>query len=473
MKNYLISICLLGVIGCQVPKATLVESRPVIPLGFSGETSADTSSSADIERRALFMSTRLSALIDTVVRNNFDLLIAAQRIRSAQAMVNQASGLLRPSVNLAAIPSVRKFGLYTMDGAGNAATDIKPGIVVPEHLPDFFFGAQASWEVDVWGKLKNRKKAAAARFFSSLEGKNLIVSNLVAETSSAYYGLLAADHELRVLDQTIQIQEEAIELVKVQKQAAVVNELAVQQFEAQLLNMRSMRSLILQDIVREENRINLLAGRFYQPIPRDSIFFTEDALPKFLEGLPSALLRNRPDIRMSEWDLQAAKADLVSARALFYPSFNIGATLGTQGYSPSILFRFPESLAYTLLAGFTAPVINRSMIRGEFQKADANQVEALYNYHRVVTRGFNEVYEDLLNIRNLQDVYFYKQKENSALSRSIQVASDLFRTGRADYLEVLLTRQNALRANIELIETRKRQFLAAVALYKALGGGWK
>ncbi len=474
MKKYCIVLCILGgLFGCQIPKSTVVGTNPDLPSNFTGTGVADTTSSADMERRAMFSSPRLSALIDTVIRNNYDLLMAAQRIRSAQAMVTQTSGLLRPMVNLGAVPSIRKFGLYTMDGAGNASTDIKPGQVVPEHLPDFFFGAQASWEVDLWGKLKNRKKAAVARFFSSMEGQHLIVSNLVSETSAAYYELVAADHELRVLDQTIQLQEEAIELVKVQKQAAVVNELAVQQFEAQLLNMRSMRSLIMQDVVRIESRINLLAGRFYQPIPRDTTFFSDAALPKFKEGLPSALLRNRPDIRMSEWDLQAAKADLTAARAMFYPALNIGASLGTQGYSPSILFRFPESLAYSLVAGLTAPVINRSMIKGEFQRADANQVEALYNYQKVVTRGFNEVYEELSNIRNLQDVYQYKHKENSTLSGSIQVASELFRTGRADYLEVLLTRQNALRTNIELIETRKNQYLAAIGLYKALGGGWK
>lgn len=471
MRTYFYLLCLLGALSCNVPQSTQTDPDQPLPKQFN--TNTDTSGSAELLHREVFTSPQLAALIDTVVKNNYDMRIAAQRIRAAQAQVRQASGLLRPTVNAAVVPSVRKFGLYTMDGAGNASTDIKPGEVVPEHLADFFFGAQASWEVDLWGKLKNRKKAAAARFFASSEGRNLVLTNLVAETMSAYYELVAADHELRVLNQNIELQQQALELVRIQKEAAVVNELAVQQFEAQLLNMQSMRSMILQEITRTETRINSLAGKYYQPVQRDTAFFDASVLPFIREGLPSGLLRNRPDIRQAEWELVAARADLSAARALFYPSLNIGASVGMQGYQPSILFRFPESLAYSLLAGLTAPVLNRSMIKGEFEKADAMQLDALYHYQKVVVRSYNEVYEELSNIRNLSDVFRYKQKETTTLYGSIQVSAELFRTGRADYLEVLLTRQNALRTNMELIATRKQQFVAAINLYKALGGGWK
>lgn len=455
--------------GCSVPRIQETNEKTELPAGFRG--AQDTVSSAEVSRRVIYPSKHLADLIDTVIRNNYDQLMAVQRIRAAQAYVTQARSFMAPQVNIAAVPAIRKFGLYTMDGAGNAATDIKPGVVVPEHLPDFFFGVQASWEVDLFGKLKNRNKAAVARFFASREGLNLLHTNLVAETAGLYYELLAADQDLRVLDQTIQLQEEAIELVKVQKQAAVVNELAVQQFEAQLLSMRSMRLDIQQLIIALETRLNMLAGRLYQPIKRDTSFFAEGSLPLIKEGLPAALLRNRPDIKQAEWALAATKADLRSARAAFFPSLNLLASVGIQGYDPSILFRLPESIAYSLVAGLAAPLLNKRFIKGEFARAEAEQMEAMYRYKEVVTRSYNEVFEELSNINNLQQVYQLKQLETAKLYQSIQTAAELFRTGRADYLEVLITRQNALRTNMELITTRKNQYLAAINLYKALGGG--
>jgi NodT family efflux transporter outer membrane factor (OMF) lipoprotein len=407
------------------------------------------------------------------MKNNYDLLIATQRIQLARAMVLQSRAPLMPQVNGAITPSLRKFGLYTMDGAGNIVTDIEPNKRVPVDLPDFYYGFQASWEVDLWGKLRSRKKAASARFLATVEGRRLVETSLVAETAAAYYELQSDDQVLRLLDETIRIQEQALEMVRVQKQAGVVNELAVQQFEAQLLGMRSLRVEMRQKIIEHESRINFLAGRFPQPIARDSSFFLHAAIPIIQAGVPSTLLRNRPDLRQAEWELQAARADLASARAAFFPSLMITGGAGVQAYRHGLLFMLPESIAYSALAGLTAPLINRRMIRSEFEGADARQMEALYQYRKAVARGFFEVYQEMNNIRNLEQVYEIKSRETAILASSIQVSSDLFRTGRADYLEVLIARQNALRANIELINTRKNQYLATINLFRALGGGWR
>jgi NodT family efflux transporter outer membrane factor (OMF) lipoprotein len=340
-------------------------------------------------------------------------------------------------------------------------------------LPDYYFGVGTSWELDLWGKLKSRKKAAVARFFQSSETRNLVITNLVSETATAYYELAAADQELKVLDQTIRLQEQAIEMVKVQKEAAVVNELAVQQFEAQLLNMRSFRTEIQQTIIDLETRINMLAGRHYCPIRRDTLFFDENALPELSIGKPVALLSNRPDIREAEWEIEAAKGDLRAARAAFLPSFAINGTIGFQAYRPGLWVMYPGSLAYSLIGSLSAPILNRNQLKGEFEKADAMQLAAIYQYRKAVTTGMNEVFREYSNTINLGQLYQLKLKESAILSKSILTAAELFRTGRADYLEVLFARQNALRTNIDMILARRNQFLAAINLYKALGGGWR
>jgi NodT family efflux transporter outer membrane factor (OMF) lipoprotein len=458
-------------VACNVPKAPSSSTDMVMPNAYGD---ADSSRNiAEQNRQQFFASPQLQRLLDTVVSRNFDLAIAAQRVAAARAQNRQAAGALLPQVTAGAVPSLRRFGLYTMDGAGNISTDIEPGKVVPIDLPDFYLGTQMSWEIDIWGKLKNRKKASLAMLLATAEGRNLVLSDLIAETAITYYNLVADDQMLKVLDQTIIIQNEALDMVRVQKDAAVVNELAVQQFNAQLFSMKAMRMEVLQNIVDMEARIHMLAGQFAGPVSRDSVFFSSNALPIVAAGVPSALMRNRPDIRQAEAALIASDANVKAARAAFFPSLNITGALGVQAYKPGFLFTLPESLAYGLFAGITGPLINRSYLQGEFGQASAQQQEALLQYRKSVVNGFAEVYREVKRISNLDTMYQLKEKEYSFQNSSVDVSSDLFRTGRASYLEVLLARQNTLRSNMELINVRKNQLIASVSLYKALGGGWR
>lgn len=412
----------------------------------------------------------LAALIDTVLAGNPDLRIATERIRMAGAAAAQARGLLLPQVNAGLTPSLRKFGLYTMDGAGNIVTEMENGKLIPIDLPDFMLGLQASWEADLWGKLRNRKAAAQARFMASESARQLVRTALVGEAASAYYELVAADQELRMLDQTIALQEEALSLVRVQKEASVVNELAVQQFEAQLMDLQGLRIQVRQLIIDTEARINALAGRYNAAIPRDTAFFSPMALISLSPGIPARMLEQRPDIQQASWELRAARADLEAARKAFLPSLMITGSTALQAYRPGALMLFPESIAYSLIGGLTGPIINRNYIKGEFSKADAFRREAMIRYQSTVSQAFLEVQQEVRRLDNLQTIFDLKRRESSILLGAVDVSRELFRYGRADYLEVLLARQNALRVNMELIEARRMQFLTAVRLYRALGG---
>lgn len=471
IKTSCLLLTVAVVVSCSIPKNQTAVSNLQTPAAYVN--SKDTVNSADIAYHVFYASPYLKNLIDTVLQHNYDLQMASQRIAWSRAQIKQSQGALLPTVNASVMPSLRKFGLYTMDGAGNIVTDIEKGKLVPIDLPDFYVGFQASWEVDIWKKLSNRKQSAIARFYAGREARNLIITNLIAETATAYYELLATDQVIRLLDETITLQQQAYEMVKVQKEAAQVNELGVQQFNAQLIGLKSMKAEMQQQIIELEGRISMLSGKFYQPIRRDTGMLNSLALPVMKTGIPSQLLLNRPDIRQAEWELAASKADAKSARAAFLPTLNITGALGVQAYKPDLLFQSPESVAYSMIAGITAPLINRNFIKGEYAKASAAQKEALLNYEKNITRSFTEVYQEQKKIENLSELFQLKQEEARVFNSSINIASDLFRTGRATYLEVLLTRQNALKASMELIQVKKMQFLSAVHLYKALGGGWK
>lgn len=460
----------LSTLACSIPpRVTAPDLRTDMPAALAAPPPATDTFRAG---RRLFSNTPLlDNLLDTVIARNPDLSIALQRIRWSAAAARQARGLLRPQVNLVGSPSLRKFGLYTMDGAGNIVTEMEPGKLVPIDLPDLYAGFQSTWEADVWGKLSSRNAAATARRLATTEGRRLLRTQLVAEAASAYYELLSYDQELRLLDETIRLQEQALELARVQQQAAVVNRLAVLQFEAQLVGQQALRREVQQLVVDTEARLRILLGGWNRNIPRDTTFFTDLALPAIAPGTPAEILRHRPDVRQAEWEVEAAQADLKAARAALLPALNISGGLGLQAYRGGLLFRLPEAVAYSLVAGLAGPLVNRSQLRGEYEKADAQRTEAVIHYQRTVTRAFLEVEQEWRRVGNLAALYDLKRRERAIQAEAVDVALELFRYGRANYVEVLMTRQNALRTAIEVIDARRRQYQAAITLYRALGGG--
>ncbi|MES2003805.1 MAG: efflux transporter outer membrane subunit [Bacteroidota bacterium] len=474
LRITLITCTVTGLLaGCGVPAQLAQQERDAITLPASYQSSSDSAAAILPQWNQFFTDTNLTRLIKAGLTHNQDLQASLQRIRSAQAEILQQKGLLSPSVSAGITGSLRKFGLYTMDGAGNIVTDMQPGKLIPIHLPDYFAGIQASWELDIWQKLKNKKQAAMARYLAGIEGRNLLVTQLVSSIATAYYELLATDEMLKIIDETIQVREKALELVKVQKESAMSNELAVKQFEAQLYNLGALRWELLQQVAQTENSIHLLTGQLPVGITRVHVFF-ESPLHSYLKtGVPSALLQQRPDIRQAEWNLVATKAEVKAARAAFYPSVNINGSLGLQAFQPGLLLRTPESIAYGLVGGLTAPLINRSAIKSNFQKANAVQLEAYYQYQKQVLNGYIEVNTEIQRAQNLANVYNQRSKETETLLHSIDIAEILFKAGRASYLEVLVTQQNALQARLSMVDTRRKQFLTTVNLYRTLGGGWR
>ncbi len=472
-----IYIAALGIVAASflyscVPTQQVQEIKPVVlPASYTNTT--DSSNSALTSPQELFTDPYLRQLIDTAIANNYDLQMALQRIRIAQSDVILGNGALKPRVDASVVAALRRYGLYTMDGAGNASTFMLPGKIVPTNLPDYFPSFQSSWEIDLWGKLKNRKKAAVSRYLASTEGKNFILTNLVSDLALAYYELQSIDETIRIIDETIVLQQQAFEVVKAKKEAAVLNELAVKQFEAQLINLQAFRTSLLQQVIETESRINLLAGRLPQKIAHSKTFAANAFTGTIKPGIPAALLEHRPDIRQAALLVRATKADVAAAKAAFYPSLNITAGIGYQAFRPDLLFQTPQSIAYSLVGGIAAPLINRAGIKAAFNTATAAQQESLYQYSKTIVHAYTEVYTGLLRADNLKKVYQLKTEETNALTQSISVAQELFRTGRATYLEVLYAQQNTLKAKLELVETRKQQLFTSIQLYKSLGGGWR
>lgn len=472
MKSYKyivpLGIC-LAVASCTPALAPLAETKAV-PESF--DKSTDTTNTAAISWHGYFKDQNLVNLIDTALQNNQELQITLQEIEIAKNDIRVRKGALLPKVGIGAGIGIEKVGRYTSQGAGDASTEITPGKEMPDPLGDFKVAAYANWEVDIWKKLRNSKKAAVSRYLSTVEGKNFVVTNLIAEVADSYYELLALDSQLEIVKQNIALQSNALEIVKIQKEAARATELAVQKFQAEVMASKSMEFEILQNIKETENKINFLLGQYPQEIKRDKTNFVSLMPAVVHSGIPSQLLANRPDIKQAELELEAAKLDVKVARAEFYPSLDISAALGLQAFKPSYFFKFPESVLYLLAGDIAAPLINRNALKAEFASANTRQIQALYNYERTILNAYLEVSTQLSKIGNLEKSYNLKSQQVNALNRSIDVAGDLFKSARVDYFEVLMTQRDALESKLELIETKKEQLNAAVHVYRDLGGGW-
>lgn len=433
----------------------------------------DSINTAKTKWKDFFKDPQLTTLIDSALTKNQELNIILQEIKIANNEIRARKGAYLPFMNAGAGAGVDKVGRYTSQGASDATNEIMPGKAFPDPLQNYLFGVNVSWEVDIWKKLRNAKKSALYKYLSTIEGKNFMTTHLISEIANSYYELVALDNQLDILKKNIELYQNSLEIVKLEKQSARVTELAVRRFEAEVLKNQSRLYYIMQQITVTENRINFLAGRFPQPVSRNSKGFTDLAIDTIHAGIPSQLLQNRTDIKQAELALMAAKLDVKAARAAFYPSFIITAGAGYRAFNPKYLIQSPQSLLYSLAGDLVAPLINRNAIKASFYTANSKQVQAVYSYERAILRAHIEVVNQLSNINNLKKSYDLKEKQVQALTESIDISTTLFKSARADYMEVLLTQRDALESKIELVETKKLQMNALINMYQALGGGWR
>ncbi|SMC57006.1 TolC family protein [Pedobacter africanus] len=476
-RKIIIAIALsLVVAGCKAPMATVVRDavKENLPQNFNqGELQDVNANSGTTPWRQFFTDPNLVSLIETALKNNQELLITLQEIEIAKSGVLYKKGKLSPTVAAKLGAGVNKAGRYTSEGAGDATTDIEPGKEMPDPLGNFEGGLMANWEIDIWKKLRAEKEAAVAHYLSTVEGKNFVLSNLIEEVADSYYELLALDNQLDIMQQYIKLQERALEISKIQKQTAAATELAVKKFEAELAKSKASAYTIRQEITEKENGINVLLGRYPQPIVRTKESFMSTIPQTFYTGIPSQLLANRPDIKQAELELKSSKLDVEAARKEFYPSLEISATLGLEAFKPSYLVKIPESMAYNLAGELAGPLINKSAIKANFQTADAKQIQSLYEYDKTILNAYLDVANLMSKVKNIDQYYKLKSEETLALDQSIDIANQLFKNSRADYLEVLLNQRDALDAKMELIEAKQKQLSTVVDIYKSLGGGWK
>lgn len=465
-----IPCCILAVIlpGCGIPRLRRAEPAPGLPDTFIGMTSPENSSRLTVDE--FYRDPLLTCLIDAALVRNRELKILEQEVHVAANEILARSGAYLPLVSAGAAAGLDRASNRSLEGAALRVDEYVPGRLFDNPHGTFRTGVNLTWRLDIYRQLRDARDAAAQRYAFAIERRNFFATRLVADVAENYYRLMALDKRIENLDQIIALQEQSLKVAEARKEAARDTELAVLRFEAEVRRNRSEKLIVKQDIIEAENRINFLLNRFPQPVGRDCSGFFDLEINALGVGVPSELLRNRPDIRQAERDLAATGLDVRVARINFYPQLVLDAGVGLESFSPADLF-IPQAVAGSVAGGLVGPLVNRRAIKAEYLTANARQLQAIYDYQRTVLNAFTEVVNRLTRVRNYSDSVAIKKQQLTSLESAVDVAENLFQFARTEYLDVLTAQRDLRDARASLIDTKEQQLIAIADAYQALGGG--
>ena len=470
--------------GCLIPKLrpaatelTLPSSYDGVPDGTTNGTfrgSATADSSARLRVDEFYQDPLLANMICEALANNRELKILEEEIQVAQADVLASRGAYLPFVGVRAGIGWDRNSRFTPTGASEKELEFQPGRRFPATPGDWLLGLTFGMPLDIWRELRNRRDAAIARYNAAIERRQDFVTRLVAEIAQEYFRLMALDQRVAILNQIIQYQQESLKVAQANFDAGRDSDLPVRRFEAEVRKNQNELVVVRQEIVEVENRINDLLGRMPQPVARNSARFFDLEMPAVSLGVPAQLLLNRPDIRRAERELAAAGLEVLAARARFFPRVDLLGTVATQAFNPKYLFQ-PEALVLQAATEVASPLINWAAIRAEYRTANARQLQALYDYQRVIIAATIEVVNRMSMLQNYTQSIEVLQRQLQALEAAVASATRLWQLPRekrqVDYLDVLTSQRDLLEARNRLIEARLQQLNALAGLYQALGGG--
>jgi NodT family efflux transporter outer membrane factor (OMF) lipoprotein len=443
---------------------------PELPESFKGETSPDNSAQVGVDE--FYNDPILLCLLNQAISpvGNRELKILNEEVQVARNEILARSGQYLPFVTSGANTSLNRLSHYTQEGTGLADDPYAPGRFYPNPFGNYGLGVNLFWQLDIYRQLRNARDAAAQRYVVASERRNYFVTRLVADIAENYYALMALDKRLENLNQIIEFQEQSLKIAIARKEAARGTELPVLRFQAEVRRNYSEKLIVNQDIIQVENRINFLVNRYPQPVERISAGFFDLKLHDLSMGVPSELLRNRADIRQAERELVAAGLDVKVARVNFYPQLVITGGVGFQSLLIDHLFE-PQAVLGNIAGGLLGPVFNFRAIKAQYLTANARQLQAIYNYQRVILEAFTQVVNRLTMVQNYTNSIEIKKQQLQSLESAVDVAGKLFQNARVEYLDVLLAQRDLRDARVVLIDTKREQLSAIVNAYQAIGGG--
>lgn len=420
---------------------------------------------ADLDRWwSLFDDAQLTALIDEALVANYDLRTALARIDEARASLQLARSALYPSLEAQAGVNRNRVS--------NASTRPLPPPLATTTISG---GLQASYEVELWGRLASGRDAAAATLLATRYAAETVRIALAAQLATTYFTLRALDADLRLTRATLQTREANVLLLKKRRDAGLASDFEFKLAEAERATVATAIAPLQRAIAQNESTLAELAGRsakaVFRPVVARAATEVDAATPEVPAGLPSDLLARRPDIRQAEAQLAAADARVAEARALFYPRLTLTASLGGESAELADLLSSPARV-WSLAAGLLQPIIGIRNIEAQVDAAMARREQAVIGYQRAVHSAFRDAHDALAAHRAARDAFVAQRERQDKLRAAMKLAELRHAYGYSSYLEVLDAQRNLLEAERAQLSALRDRQVALVSLYKAIGGGW-
>jgi multidrug efflux system outer membrane protein len=422
------------------------------PDKYYTEADPQSSSLADTPWWEIFKDPVLQDLIREALKNNYDVAIAAARVEEARAQAG-----------------VAKSGYFPQIGYGAGISGLKSR-VVPNHVY-YAYSFDLSWELDLWGRIRNLNEQQRALFFASEDVRRGVWLSLVADVAQAYFELRALDAQLEISRETGQSFHETYDLFSKKEQGGAASGLETARAEAAMTNVLAQVPDLERQITAKENQISLLLGKAPGPIPRGGSLAEQSDLDVVPSGLPSTLLERRPDLRQAEQQLIAANANVGVAKANFFPVLNLTGLLG--GVSPQLSGLVSSGTTWSAGAGLVGPLFNGGRIKSQYRTSLAQRDQAQLFYQKSVTQAFGEVSTALAAHQKLAQSVREESRSVNAYRDSVRLSNLRYDSGLASYFEVIDAKLNLFPSQTALVVYDLDRKTALVALYKALGGGWK
>jgi len=428
--------------------------RPALKMDslFRFAQSTDTACLANIEWIKLFKDTVLHRLLQTGLKNNYDIRIAFARIEEARAAFKQARGQQWPQISAQADGGWQRQQIPGGGGASEYSTLAAVG--------------QISWEIDLWGKLRRSKEAARANLFAQVAYQQSVRITLINEIVASYFDILEYDNEMRITRENILIRQQSLNLVKAKLIAGTASGLVVAQAEAELAQALTKVPMLEMKIGERENYLSTLLGESPHAINRGRAMLDQLNIPEIqTPGVPAQLIFRRPDIIQAEQTLVAANANIGVARAMMFPTLGISGSIGAA-------FN-PTTLIYSALGNLVAPIFGGGQLRQGVKKAQAQKEQMLYTYMSTINNSLKEVSNSLLGYQKQIEIVNSQQVTVNAAQTSFDLSNQLYNAGYASYLDVIQAQQLLFSAQLSLSQSQSDELTAVINLYSALGGGWR
>ncbi|MNS37555.1 Outer membrane protein OprM precursor [compost metagenome] len=407
----------------------------------------------------------LVALIEKALVKNNEVIIAMKSMEQLDLSYKQAKLSLLPTLDFDAGASRSYPSKNSLNGS------LSQQFIGKDYMDDYSANLRLSWEVDIWGKAAMQKRDAKAAYFAQKENLSALKTRIIVQVAQSYYNLLGLDEQLKIAEKNIELSTNTLSMMQLQYKSGSISSLAVNQTEAQKKTAELLVPLAKANIAVQENALQILCGEYPDKIERAGNIDAAEVSVLFAGGIPASLLSRRPDVKSSEYAVMSANAKTGLAKATMYPTLSLNPSIGVNSFEFENWFDFPGSITKTIAANLAQPIFRKKALRTAYEVAVLEQEKAVVQFKQSFITAVGEVNDAMSRLKYADERMILAKDKAASLDKATSDASLLYKSGMANYLEVIAAQNSSLQNELDLVTIKLEKLNAAINLYRALGGG--